>query len=75
MRTQHAFRTENDDLQAVRTLHKFMKEFCIDCSVKDDLAFRCEECTFNCADGTCMVKKFKNKFAPDFKDFGAMGDL
>lgn len=75
MRNQYAFRTENDDLQAVKTLHKFMQEFCIDLSVKDDLAFRCKECTFYCSDGKCLIKCFKNKFAPDCKDFGAMGDL
>ena len=70
-----AQRGENNDMLAVDALQKFTKIFCIDYSVKDDLAFRREECTFNCADETCMVKEFKNKFAPDFKDFGAMGDL
>ena len=65
--------------KAVETLDRFTKEFCIDATVKDDLEFRCKECPFahdtENEKGLCMVKEFKNKFAPDYVDFGSMGDL
>ena len=61
--------------KAVELLDLFTKEFCRDKLVKDDLVFRCKECTFETEDGKCLLKVFKNKFAPDYKDFGSMGDL
>lgn len=66
-------RSENNEHKAVVFLDAFTKTFCIDANVKDDLVFRCKECHF--ADGDmCRVKQFKNKFDPDYKDFGSMGD-
>lgn len=61
--------------EAVRLLDLFTKEFCRDKSVTDDLMFRCNECPFEVEDGICLVKTFKRKFCPDYKDFGSMGDL
>lgn len=62
--------------KAVELLDLFTKEFCRDKSVKDDLVFRCEECPFEINDsGQCLVKIFKCKFCPEYKDFGSMGDL
>ena len=68
-------RIENDEHKAVELLDKFTKAFCIDATVADDLEFRCKECTFQCEDGRCLVKEFKCKFAPEYEDFGSMGDL
>ncbi len=63
-------------LEAVKLLDLFTKEFCRDKYVKDDLVFRCEECPFEVKDtGHCLVKEFKCKFYPEYKDFGSMGDL
>ena len=66
-------RETNDEHKAVEILDKFTKQFCIDANVKDDLVFRCKECSFE-EDGICLVKRFKQKFDPDYKDFGSMGD-
>ncbi len=72
-------RITNDEHKAVEILDRFTKEFCIDANVKDDLVFRCNECPFQhdteTVKGLCMVKQFKRKFAPAYKDFGSMGDL
>lgn len=70
----YSHRLGNDEHKAVEYLDKFMKEFCIDATVSEDLQFRCSECPFEDAD-KCKAKEFKNKFAPDYKDFGSMGDL
>ena len=67
-------RITNDEHKAVEILDQFTKAFCIDASVADDLVFRCSECPFEEQD-KCKVKMFKRKFAPDYKDFGSMGDL
>ena len=70
---KYSERTKNDDFYAVKILDDFTKAFCIDVE-KEDLAFRCSECLFR--DGKfCKIKSFKSKFAPHFKEFGAMGDL
>ena len=71
----YAGRLCNDERKAVSILDEFTKAFCIDATITDDLAFRCKECPFSTEDGRCMVKTFKCQFAPDYKDFGAMGDL
>ena len=71
----YSHRFTNDDYKAVEILDQFTKVFCIDSEVTDDLAFRCKECPFEMENGICLVKKFCRKFAPDYKDFGAMGDL
>lgn len=67
-------RLTNDEHKAVEILDRFTKEFCIDATISDDLMFRCKECPFEDGD-LCRVKEFKNKFAPDYADFGSMGDL
>lgn len=61
--------------EAVQALDQFTKAFCRDKSVEDDLVFRCEECGFALPDGICLIKAFKCKHEPDFRNFGSMGDL
>lgn len=68
-------RNRNDEHKAVVLLDWFTKEFCIDANEKEDLVFRCKECPFQTGTGVCLVKIFKGKFDPDYKDFGSMGDL
>jgi len=68
-------RLKNDEHKAVEILDVFTKAFCIDAEAGNDLVFRCPECLFQTIDGTCLVKAFKHKFDPDYKDFGSMGDL
>lgn len=66
-----------DGHKAVELLDRFTKSFCRDKNVNlfDDLVFRCKECPFEIENGECLVKIFKQKFYPDYKDFGSMGDL
>ena len=61
--------------QAVEHLDWFTKLYCRDKSITDDLAFRCKQCEFAMPDGICLVKAMAKKLCPDYKDFGAMGDL
>ena len=64
--------------KAVVLLDLFTKTFCRygnDYERFDDLRFRCDECPFYKDNGDCLVKSFKNKYAPDYRDFGSMGDL
>lgn len=64
--------------KSVVLLDLFTKTFCRyrnDYERFNDLKFRCKECPFGQDDGKCMAKEFKNKFAPDYRDFGSMGDL
>lgn len=68
-------RKKNDERRAVKILDDFTKLFCIDVEVEDDLVFRCKDCPFNTYEDICLAKLFKCKFAPDYKDFGSMGDL
>ena len=65
----------NDEHKSVEFLDQFMKSFCIDATAKEDLVFRCSECPFQTKDEICLCKDFKIKYAPDYKDFGSMGDL
>ena len=71
----YARRMKNDEHEAVAILDRFCKAFCIDVEVTDDLEFRCFECPFQTESGQCQVKIFKCKYAPDYKEFGSMGDL
>ena len=70
---------DRDEIKkSVHLLDLFTKTFCRypnDYERFDDLMFRCEECPFSLAVGGCQVKIFKNKYYPDYKDFGCMGDL
>ena len=61
--------------RAVKHLDWFTKLYCRDKSITDDLAFRCKQCEFEMPDGICLVKAMAKKLCPDYKDFGAMGDL
>lgn len=64
--------------KAVMLLDLFAKTFCRyknDYERFDDLKFRCEECPFQKENGECLVKLFKNKYEPNYRDFGSMGDL
>ena len=70
---------DNEEIQkSVHLLDLFTKTFCRyrnDYERFDDLKFRCDECPFQQKNGDCLCKAFKNKYAPDYKDFGSMGDL
>lgn len=64
--------------KSVVLLDLFTKTFCRYANDDErfyDLKFRCEECPFTTEKHHCLVKAFKNKFAPDYRDFGSMGDL
>lgn len=64
--------------ESVHLLDLFTKTFCRyqdDYKRFDDLKFRCDECPFQQENGDCLCKVFKNQYAPDYKDFGSMGDL
>lgn len=64
--------------KSVHLLDLFTKTFCRyvnDYDRFDDLKFRCDECPFQKENEYCQVKEFKNKYAPDYRDFGSMGDL
>ena len=63
--------------KSVVLLDLFTKTFCRyrnDYERFNDLKFRCEECPFMKENGDCVVKLFKNKYAPKYRDFGSMGD-
>jgi hypothetical protein len=64
--------------KSVVLLDVFTKTYCRyqnDYERFDDLKFRCDECPFQKENGKCLVKLFKIKYAPDYRDFGSMGDL
>lgn len=68
---------KQDIAKSVIQLDLFTKTFCRytgDYEQFGDLKFRCGECPFENS-GYCLCKEFKNKFAPDYKDFGCMGDF
>ena len=67
----------NNDIsrQAVMALDMFTKIFCRDYAVRDDLAFRCNQCEFKMSNGKCLAKVMARKTCPDYKNFGCMGDL
>ena len=70
-------RSKNDFHKAVEVLDAFTKEFCMDVektNAENDLYFMCEKCPFE-ENGNCLVKIFKNRYCPDYADFGCMGDL
>ena len=74
---QYTNRCKNDFRKAVEALDLFTKEFRMDVdkmNKENDLFFMCEKCPFGIDDNICLMKTFKRKFAPDYKDFGAMGD-
>lgn len=67
-----------DVKKSVHLLDLFTKTFCRyrnDYERFDDLKFRCGECPFQKKNTYCLCKEFKNKFYPEYKDFGCMGDL
>jgi hypothetical protein len=70
---------DSEEIQkSVHLLDLFTKTFCRysnDYERFDDLKFRCDECPFQKENGDCLCKIFKNKYVPDYKDFGSMGDL
>lgn len=69
----NAYRTKKEWL-AVQTLDLFTKIFCIK-ENEEDLEFECKNCEFQLSDGTCLVKKFASKHAPEYRNFGSMGEL
>ena len=69
----NAYRT-NKEWLSVQALDLFTKIFCIK-ENKEDLEFECKNCEFQLADGTCLAKKFAHKHAPEYRDFGSMGEL
>jgi hypothetical protein len=69
---------KNEIQKSVHLLDLFTKTFCRypnDYERFADLKFRCDECPFQKENGDCLCKVFKSQYAPDYKDFGAMGDL
>lgn len=70
---------DNQEIQkSVHLLDLFTKTFCRypnDYERFDDLKFRCDDCPFQKENGDCLCKVFKSQYAPDYKDFGSMGDL
>lgn len=63
---------------SVAALDFFCKSYCRynnDYELHGDLKFRCEKCLFQQDTGVCLIKKFKCDNAPDYIDFGSMGDL
>ena len=69
---------KSDIAKSVILLDLFTKIFCRysnDYERFDDLQFRCDECPFQKSDGNCICKEFKSQYAPDYKNFGCMGDL
>ena len=64
--------------KSVEALDLFTKFFCRysnDYERFGDLKFRCNECPFQQENGKCLAKIFKNKYAPNYRNFGSMGDL
>ena len=64
--------------KAVMLLDLFTKTFCRyrnDYERFEDLKFRCEKCLFRRENGGCLVKLFRTKYAPNYRDFGSMGEL
>ena len=70
-----AFIAEMNIKVSIMALDIFCNTWCIDKTVKDDLAFNCDKCEFRMEDGICAVKSFKCNKMPYYKDFGSMGDL
>lgn len=73
---------KEDVKKSVILLDLFTKTFCRyanDYGRFNDLKFRCDVCPFQYdtknEKGVCTVKEFKNKFDPNYRDFGSMGDL
>lgn len=78
IKTKQGQMDARDISQAVMLLDLFAKTFCRyrnDYERFDDLKFRCDECPFQMDDRKCKVKVFKNKYAPDYKDFGSTADM
>lgn len=68
---------KDDVKEAVASLDKFTKNWCMNCKETeetDDLVFRCDECLFS-KDEECLIKMFREKYCPEYRDFGCMGDL
>ena len=68
---------KDDVKEAVASLDKFTKNWCMNCKEteeKNDLVFRCGACFFK-QDRWCLIKEFKVKYCPEYKNFGCMGDL
>lgn len=62
--------------KAVMILDLFTKTYCRyfgDYERFADLTFRCNECPFS-ENSNCIVKIFKEKYWPEYPDFGSMGD-
>ena len=59
---------------ACHALDMFTKIFCINENA-DDLEFECDGCEFVTGDDRCLLKQFVAHRCPEYRDFGAMGDL
>ena len=73
--TLKMLRENNNIRAAVMALDLFTKLYCKDDTVVDDLVFRCSECEFEAQDKRCLVKVMARKLAPNYREFGSMGDL
>lgn len=68
---------KDDVKEAVASLDKFTKNWCMNCKETEetnDLVFRCDECLFSQGE-ECLLKMFRKKYCPEYKNFGCMGDL
>ena len=79
LREEQLHQIDKDEvMKAVILLDLFTKVFCRyqnDYERFGDLKFRCGHCPFNTENGDCLAKILKNKYAPDYRDFGSMGDF
>lgn len=66
-----------DAEKAVHALDVFTKNWCIDSYARQqgELRFRCDGCEFNALNSVCLVKEFKRRHYPQYKNFGSMGDF
>lgn len=67
---------KDDTKKAVECLAEFTHNWCMNCEEtlkQNDLIFRCKECLFITENDNCLIKKFKNKHYPAYKDFRMHG--
>lgn len=66
---------EQEIIKSVVLLDMFAQNYCeyrYDHERFGESKFRCGECPFRKEDGPCLVKAFKIKYAPEYRNFGEM---
>ena len=65
---------DNDQTyRSVVLIDQFIKTYCRyakDYERFGEVKFRCEECPFQADNGSCLCRSFKNKYAPEYRNFG-----